>query len=53
MADRFRLRVYTPERERLIGPHGETLEEIQFLLNRVLQAKDKDAPRVNAGRNWR
>lgn len=40
------LQVYTPERDRLIGRHGETLEDIQFLLNRVIQARDKDAPRV-------
>ena len=41
------LQVYTPERERLIGRHGETLEDIQFLLNRLLQAQDKDAPRAH------
>src|SRR5438128_12080260 len=41
------LQIYTSEYERLIGPHGETLEDIQFLLNRMLQAKDKDASRVN------
>ena len=41
------LQVYTPERERLIGRHGETLEDIQFLLNRLLQAKDKEVPRVH------
>ncbi len=40
------LQVYTPERDRLIGRHGETLEDMQFLLNRLLQAHDKDAPRV-------
>lgn len=40
------LQIYTPERERLIGRNGETLEDIQFLLNRLLQAKDKDAARV-------
>ena len=40
------LQIYTPEKERLIGRHGETLEDIQFLLNRLLQAKDKDVPRV-------
>jgi len=40
------LQVYTPERERLIGRHGETLEDIQFLLNRILQVQDKDAPRA-------
>lgn len=40
------LQVYTPERERLIGRQGDTLEDIQFLLNRVLVAQEKDAPRV-------
>ena len=40
------LHVYTPEKDRLIGHNGETLDNIQFLLNRVMQAKNKDAPRV-------
>ena len=40
------LQVYSPERERLLGRRGELLEDIQFLLNRMLQAKDKDAQRV-------
>ncbi len=40
------LQVYSPERERLLGRRGELLEDMQFLLNRMLQAKDKDAPRV-------
>jgi spoIIIJ-associated protein len=40
------LQVYTSEKDRLIGRSGETLDNIQFLLNRLLQAKDKDAPRV-------
>jgi len=40
------LQVYSPERERLLGRRGELLEDIQFLLNRLLQAKEKDAPRV-------
>ncbi len=35
-----------PERERLVGRNGETLEDIQFLLNRLLQLQDKDAPRA-------
>lgn len=41
------LQIYTPERDRLIGRNGETLEDIQFLINRLLQAKDKEAPRVH------
>lgn len=40
------LQIYTPERDRLIGRDSETLEDIQFLLNRLLLAGDKDAPRV-------
>lgn len=44
--DDLLLEIYTPEHERLIGRHGETLEEVQFLLNRLLQANDLNAPRV-------
>jgi spoIIIJ-associated protein len=40
------LQIYTEESRRLIGRNGETLEAIQFLLNRLLQAKDKNAPKV-------
>lgn len=39
------LQIYTEEADRLIGHEGETLDAIQFLLNRVLQAKDPDAPK--------
>jgi spoIIIJ-associated protein len=40
------LQIYTEESRRLIGRDGETLESIQFLLNRILQSRDKNAPKV-------
>jgi spoIIIJ-associated protein len=40
------LQVHTPEKERLIGRHGEILEDVQFLLNRIIQARHPDQPRV-------
>ena len=39
------LQIYTEEADRLIGRDGETLDAVQFLLNRVLQAKDAEAPK--------
>ena len=41
------LQVYTSEKEKLIGNDGETLEDLQFLLNRILQAQDPEAPKVH------
>ncbi len=40
------LQIYTEESARLVGRDGETLEAIQFLLNRLIQAKDRDAEKV-------
>ena len=40
------LQIYTEESGRIIGRDGETLEAIQFLLNRLIQAKNKDAAKV-------
>jgi len=40
------LQIYMEEAHTLIGRDGETLEAIQFLLNRLIQTKDKDAPKV-------
>jgi spoIIIJ-associated protein len=40
------LHIATAEPGRLIGKHGQTLGHLQFLLNRMLQRIDKDAPHV-------
>src|SRR5256714_15562017 len=40
------LQIYTEESGRLIGRDGETLEAITFLLNRLIQSKNKDAQKV-------
>ena len=46
MDDAPLLHIATVEPGRLIGKHGQTLQHLQFLLNRVLQRLDPAAPRV-------
>lgn len=41
------LQVRTSEKERLTGPGGQTIEDLQYLLNRVLQAQDPSSPKVH------
>lgn len=41
------LQVYTHESRLLIGRNGETLENLQILVNKVCQAKDKNAAKVH------
>jgi len=40
------LQIFTHEAEALIGRRDQTLDDLQFLLNRILQATDPKAPRV-------
>jgi len=48
------LQVYTGEKDRLIGRNGETLDDLQLLLNRVLQSKNKDARKIQVDvEHWR
>lgn len=48
------LQIYTAEKDRLIGRQGETLDDLQYLLNRVLNARHKDARKVQVDvEHWR
>ncbi len=40
------LQIYTHEADRLTGARNQTMDDLQFLLNRMLQMKDPSAPRV-------
>ena len=44
--DGLTLQVSTPDSELLIGPSGQRIDDIQYLLNRVLQAQDACSPKV-------
>lgn len=41
------LQIYCAEKERLIGHDGVTIDDLQFLLNRMVLAAAQDAPRVH------
>ena len=40
------LQVHTDDGQRLIGRRGATMEDIQYLVNRILQRHVPDAPRI-------
>jgi spoIIIJ-associated protein len=40
------LQVYTRDQDILIGRRGETLDDLQYMVNRVLQAQDPTSARV-------
>lgn len=40
------LQVMTAESRLLIGKHGERLDDLQYLVNRILQKKMEDPPRI-------
>lgn len=40
------LHIATADPGRLIGKHGQTLNDLQFLLNRIIQRGNPDIPRV-------
>jgi spoIIIJ-associated protein len=46
MDDAPLLHIATADPGRLIGKHGQTLQHLQFLVNRILQRFNPDAPRV-------
>lgn len=41
------LQIYSADKDRLIGQEGRVLDDIQTLLNRMLQARDKSSPKVH------
>lgn len=46
-SDCVTLQIYSADKDRLIGRDGRVLDDIQTLLNRMLQARDKSSPKVH------
>lgn len=40
------LQILTEEPDRIIGKRGEVLDDVQYLVNRILQRRDPKAPRI-------
>ncbi len=40
------LQIFSNDQEMLVGKHEQVMDDLQYLLNRVLQSRDKLAPRV-------
>ena len=40
------LQIFSADKDRLIGPEGRVLEDLQMVLNRMLLANSKDAPKI-------
>ena len=40
------LQVFSNEKEALTGPGGQRIEDLQYLVNRILQAQDPASPKV-------
>jgi spoIIIJ-associated protein len=48
------LQIFTAESEALIGPNGETLEDLQYLLNKIIHTQDQSVPRIQVDvAHWR
>ena len=45
------LHIFTAEGDYLIGKDGDRIDDIQYLVNRLLQARDESAPRVRVDVN--
>jgi len=40
------LQIFTAESDRLIGREGQTLDDLQYLLNRIVQKNDREGERI-------